>query len=75
MTTPETCKGPGNILPSGNATTPTDLQINGVTCIVDGSGNAGGVTGSYVYRNVNIWNGGSLTFNDKQIDFHATPSW
>jgi len=39
VTTPETCKGTGNILPSGNATTPTDLQINGVNCIVDGSGN------------------------------------
>ncbi|MBS1852431.1 MAG: G8 domain-containing protein [Acidobacteria bacterium] len=68
----ETCAGTGNtnhILPSGS--TSTDLQINGVNCVVDGTGAAGSVPGSYVYRNVNILNGGSLTFQDAPIDFHA----
>lgn len=73
--TVETCNETGNILPGGSATQPVDLQINGVNCVVDGSGSAGGVTGSYVYRNVNIYNGGSLTFKDmpvsSAIDFHA----
>ena len=71
----ETCNEVGNILPGGSASQPIDLQINGTNCVVDGSGSAGGVTGSYVYRNVNIWNGGSLTFKDtpvsSAIDFHA----
>ncbi len=45
-----------------------DLQIsNGTHCVVDGS--APGA--NYVYRNVNIWGGGSLTFQDKKINFHA----
>ena len=73
--TVETCNEAGNILPGGSASQPIDLQINGTNCVVDGSGSAGGVTGSYVYRNVNIWNGGSLTFKDtpvsSAIDFHA----
>jgi len=69
--TVETCNETGHILPGGNATAPIDLQINGTNCIVDGTGNAGDVSGSYAYRNVNIWNGGTLTFNDKPIDFHA----
>ena len=60
---------PGHILPGGLQT--TDLIINGVACVVDGTGSSGGVAGSYVYRNVNIYNGGSLTFNDVVIDFHA----
>ncbi len=58
-----------HILPPGDAN--TDLEVNGVNCIVDGSAMSGGVSGSYVYRNVNIWNKGTLTFNDAQIDFHA----
>ncbi len=60
---------PNHILPAG--TKDTDLRINGITCTVDGSGMSGGVAGSYVYRNVNVYNGGTLTFDDKQIDFHA----
>ena len=56
---------PHHILPAGNQD--TDLQINGVNCVADGSV----AQGIYVYRNVNIWNGGTLTFQDKQIDFHA----
>ncbi len=60
---------PNHILPAG--TMSTDLRINGIKCTVDGTGMAGGVAGSYVYRNVNIYNGGTLTFDDKQIDFHA----
>ena len=71
----ESCNEAGHILPSGNPSNPIDLRINGVACVVDGSGNAGGVSGSYVYRNVNIYNGGSLMFADSpvnpQIDFHA----
>src|SRR5579862_7688640 len=68
----ETCAGPDNpshILPPGSKE--TDLQINGITCVVDGSAAAGGIQGSYVYRNVNIYNGGTLTFRDAHIDFHA----
>jgi G8 domain len=40
-----------------------DLEIDGVTCIVG--------AGVYVYRNVNIWGGGTLQFEDAKIDFHA----
>ncbi len=53
------------ILPQGNID--TDLQINGTSCLVDGSVNGG----TYVYRNVNIWGGGSLNFADAKINFHA----
>ncbi len=67
----ETCNNPGNILPAGSADSSgnyEDLQIsNGTHCVVDGS--APGA--NYVYRNVNIWGGGSLTFNDTKINFHA----
>jgi len=73
-TPPETCNGPGNsrhILPEGSATDPGDLVVDGISCVADGSGNAGGVSGSYVYRNVHIIHGGTLTFEDAQIDFHA----
>ncbi len=41
----------------------TDLEVNGVACVVP--------KGTYAYRNVNIWGGGSLTFEDAAIDFHA----
>jgi G8 domain len=41
----------------------TDLRIDGVACVVP--------KGTYVYRNVNIWGGGSLTFEDAEINFHA----
>jgi hypothetical protein len=61
----EKCDNPKHILPAGNIH--TDLQINGVTCLVDGSV----ATGTYVYRNVNIWGGGSLSFADAKINFHA----
>lgn len=60
---PERCSG--GILPAGN--TDTDLEIVGTTCLVDGSV----ANGTYVYRNVNIWGGGSLSFADAKIDFHA----
>lgn len=53
------------ILPAGNVD--TDLEINGVACTVDGKVNGG----TYVYRNVNIWGGGSLNFADAKINFHA----
>ncbi len=80
-TQPQVEKCTNKILPGGDATQPYDLLIDGVSCIVDGSGNAGNVCspgkmcGSYVYRNVNILNGGSLSFADNpvspQINFHA----
>lgn len=53
------------ILPAGSVD--TDLEINGTACVVDGKVNGG----TYVYRNVNIWGGGTLTFNDAKINFHA----
>ncbi len=59
----ESCNG--GILPPGSVD--TDLQIDGVSCVVDGKVD----TGTYVYRNVNIWGGGSLNFADTKIDFHA----
>ena len=55
----------GGILPAGNVN--TDLQIDGNSCLVDGKVNGG----TYVYRNVNIWGGGSLNFADAKINFHA----
>jgi hypothetical protein len=51
-----------HILPAGDHHD-TDLEINGVTCVVP--------QGTYAYRNVNIWGGGSLSFEDAAIDFHA----
>ena len=64
---PETqyCIGPNHILPAGDVN--TDLDINGNACTVDGSA----PQGTYIYRNVNIRGGGSLTFADAKIDFHA----
>ena len=59
------CLGSNHILPAGDVT--TDLDINGVACTVDGSA----PQGTYLYRNVNIRGGGSLTFADAKIDFHA----
>jgi hypothetical protein len=64
-TGPEYCTEPGNILPAGDVN--TDLQISSVACKVDGSAPGG----NYVYRNVNIYGGGSLTFDDTKINFHA----
>jgi hypothetical protein len=62
----EQCNEPKNILPAGDVN--TDLQISGATaCVVDGSA----ANGTYQYRNVNIWAGGSLTFADAKINFHA----
>jgi len=64
-------KNPHHILPAGSLTSPQDLRINGVACVVDGTGMINTVSGAYVYRNVNVYNGGSLTFDDAEIDFHA----
>ena len=63
--TTEKCANEHHILPPGNIN--TDLEINGVSCTVDGSA----PNGTYVYRNVNIWGGGTLNFADAKIDFHA----
>ena len=61
----EHCDNPTHTLPAGDKD--TDLEVTrGIQCIVDGS--AG--DGTYVYRNVNVWNG-TLTFRDAKIDFHA----
>jgi hypothetical protein len=57
------------VLPAGDEN--TDLEINNVNCLVDGKVSSNGQTGIYVYRNVNIWNKGTLTFADAPIDFHA----
>ena len=51
-----------NVLPAGDHHD-TDLEIKGIACVVP--------KGTYAYRNVNIWGGGSLTFEDAAIDFHA----
>src|SRR6185437_1166051 len=59
------CDGPNHILPAGDVN--TDLDIHGLSCTVDGSA----PEGTYHYRNVNIWGGGSLTFADAKINFHA----
>ena len=44
-----------------------------MTCRVDGTKTVAGAkdNGVYVYRNVNIVNGGTLVFDDAAIDFHA----
>src|SRR5687768_12901436 len=49
----------GGALPPG---TGEDLEVTG-TCSVG--------AGTYQYRNVNIYNGGTLTFTDAKIDFWA----
>ena len=64
-------KNPHHILPAGSLTSPQDLRINGVACVVDGTGTINTVSGTYVYRNVNVYSGGSLTFDDAEIDFHV----
>ncbi|MGA9720137.1 MAG: chitobiase/beta-hexosaminidase C-terminal domain-containing protein [Acidobacteriaceae bacterium] len=61
----EFCGGPNHILPVGDVH--TDLDIHGLSCTVDGSA----PEGTYHYRNVNIYGGGSLTFADAKINFHA----
>ncbi len=53
------------VLPAGSVD--TDLEINGTSCTIDGTVNGG----TYVYRNVNIWGGGTLTLADAKINFHA----
>jgi hypothetical protein len=59
------CSQHGNILQAGDIH--TDLEIHGITCTVDGSASSG----TYIYRNVNIYGGGALVFEDAKIDFHA----
>ncbi|MEQ9618320.1 MAG: pentapeptide repeat-containing protein [Deltaproteobacteria bacterium] len=54
-----TCSGN---LPPGNAGDPDDLEVTG-NCMVG--------AGTYHYRNVNIYNGGTLEFMDADIDFWA----
>ncbi len=49
------------VLPPGDGT--RDLQVTGGECTV--------AAGTYLYRNVNVWGGGILTFTDAKIDFHA----
>jgi hypothetical protein len=62
------CNGNGHVLPAGNPSDPVDLWIfSGINCTVNGMVPGG----NYVYRNVNIWGGGSLTFADAKINFHA----
>ena len=61
----ERCDNPTHTLPAGDKD--TDLEVTkGIDCIVTGSA----PEGTYLYRNVNIWNG-TLTFRDAKIDFHA----
>ena len=55
----------GSLLPGGSAT--TDLKIDNA-CTVTGDARRVGV---YVYHNVNIVAGGTLSFEDTRIDFHA----
>jgi G8 domain len=54
--------GPQHVLPTGDHHD-EDVEINGVNCFVP--------RGEYAFRNVNIWGGGSLTFEDAAINFHA----
>ena len=55
----------GQLSPGGSVT--TDLLVNG-NCTVIGRPRSVGV---YVYHNVNIIAGGTLSFEDTRIDFHA----
>jgi hypothetical protein len=61
----ENCPPSGMLLPGGSPT--TDLVINTPCRVV---GLPGGV-GVYVFHNVNVVAGGTLTFEDTRIDFHA----
>ena len=66
----DACNG---ILPAGDPANPHDLLIAGGTCEVDGKTTVPGAkdNGVYVYRNINIVNGGTLLFDNAVIDFHA----
>ena len=55
----------GQLSPGGSVT--TDLLVNG-TCTVVGDPRRVGV---YIFHNVNIIAGGTLSFEDTRIDFHA----
>ena len=63
--TTQPCPASGRLLPGGSAT--TDLLIS-TPCTVVGATRAIGV---YVFHNVNIIAGGTLSFEDTRIDFHA----
>src|SRR5271166_3367291 len=60
------CNG---ILPQGDHRT-EDVQVGG-TCVVDGAGGTLQKPALYVYHNINVVSGGSLTFLDMPIDFHV----
>lgn len=61
----------GGMLPTGSMASPTDLIVSGPCEVTGGSGGAGNAT-TYYYGNINIIKGGSLNFDDAQIDFWAS---
>ncbi|HUO04919.1 MAG TPA: hypothetical protein VMU16_06950 [Candidatus Binataceae bacterium] len=56
--------------PNNIPATPPDLEITKGCKVVGGPGGKNN-TKHYFYSNVNIYNGGTLTFEDSQIDFWA----
>ena len=60
------CPSPGD--PNNIPAAPPDLVINTTCTVTGGPGGANNAT-HYFYGNINIVSGGSLTFNDAQIDF------
>src|SRR5579863_1869512 len=63
---PTPCSG---MLPQGDHRT-EDIIVKG-TCTVTGAGGTLTMPALYVYHNINVVNGGLLTFSDKPIDFHV----
>lgn len=66
---PTTCAG--GALPTPSMPNPPDLIVSGACEVTGGPGGKGNAT-TYYYGNINIISGGSLKFDDAQIDFWAS---
>ena len=64
----QVCTCQGGSLPQGDMRT-FDLVVSGA-CTADGMGGTLAMPALYVFHNINVVSGGSLTFLDKPIDFH-----
>jgi hypothetical protein len=65
---PTTCVR--GVLPKGSLLSPPNLIVSGACEVAGGPGGAGNAK-SYYYGDINVIRGGSLTFDDAEIDFWA----